>query len=292
MLTSASKKIKLLSLVEPNTLVRRLLLKVNNDWQPDSFFKQNLIVNHDYRFLYCPIHKNASTSMMAALLQLAERRSGKSLQTLPDLQMRLYIGLNYSLAGYSQAMADRLINSDYFKFAIVRNPWVRLFSTYSNYFIRLPIEKGIVSGIAKDASRYLYGDDRCEQYNDSITFEQFVDYVSAKTDSQLDLHCVSQSKFLGEVKYDYIARMETLNEDIKRIENKIGISFGIGQSNKSSYTIASNSAQDFSQFEPNQIRALEGGIPNCKSFYTSALASKVKDRYREDVESFDYTFSL
>ncbi len=134
--------------------------------------------------------------------------------------MRLYIGLNYSLASYSCVAANKLINGDYFKFSIVRDPWVRLFSTYSNYFIRLPVEKGVVSDIAKDASKYLHGDDKCEQYNDSISFKEFVDYVSAKTDAQLDLHCVSQSKFLEKVEYDYIARMEHLDKDIRHIRRE------------------------------------------------------------------------
>lgn len=292
MVLSVTKKIKVLQSLEPEVLLRRLYLKFNNDWSAEDYILQRLIVNHDYHFIYCPINKNASTSMKAALLRLHEEKTGRQIDPSSQLQMRRCVDLNYGLSSYTYAAAAKILNnSNYFKFVIVRNPWARLVSTYANYFIRLPVEKGMISDIAKQASRHIYGEEQFEKYVDQITFEQFVTYVNATHDSQLDPHCASQSKFLGGLPYDYIAKMETLEQDLTYIENKLKLPIHLGSYNKTRYAEPISSGHSYCTLSPPQIRSLNHGIPSYEDFYNPSLIEIVRSRYGDDIENFNYNFN-
>ncbi len=289
MFTSALDKTQLLHLTEWDTVWRRLNVKLHNDWRYEDRYKRRLIVNHEYRFIYCPIHKNASTSMLAALFQLAKGRRKKALTDVSDLQIRTYISLNHSLSNYTYASATDFLSSDYFKFTIVRNPWARLVSTYANYFVRLPLEKHTVSKMAKVVASYEYGDE-ADRYLDKITFEQFVKYVFAKKDNEINPHCVSQTQYLAEIGYDYIAKMENLNLNLLHIREKLKLPIELGRKNKTAYSASCDDYDDCYNLTPSQIRNLEGGIPLYKKFYNSELVEMVRQRYTEDIEKLGYDF--
>ena len=149
MLSQTINKFKLLPLVEPSTFLRRIKVKLVNDWDREDGMKKKLIVNHDYRFLYCPIHKNASSSLINAVLAASNSRRKEEVLQLSRNTIRLYVDLNYTLANYTYVETKQIINSNYFKFAIVRNPWARLASTYLNLFVRL-FEKKRITGHSQD----------------------------------------------------------------------------------------------------------------------------------------------
>ncbi len=293
MLTSIQKKYELIRLAEPKTILRRLYVKLNSDWEGEGGFIKRLIVNHDFRFIYCPIYKNASTSMMAALLELSKTKAIGEGQFSSDVSVRSYINLNYSLANYTKLQAKEILDSDYFKFTIVRNPWARLVSTYSNYFIRLPAEKKVISKIAQNASKHIYGEHLSAEKSDSITFEQYVDYVVSKSDSQLDPHSGSQSQYLAGIQYDYVAKLETLKADIEYIKEKLNLPITMEKFNKTSYKKYIKSdplSEDYSTLTPKQLRNLESKIPAYQQFYTSELVEAVRNRYNDDVTLFSYSF--
>ncbi|MGB3788101.1 MAG: sulfotransferase family protein [Phormidesmis sp.] len=290
MLVSALDKTKLLSLTEWSTLAKRLNVKLRNDWQPEDYRKRRLIVNHDYRFVYCPIHKNASTSMMSALFSLVEGRKKQGLSNLSDLQIRIYMSLNHSLSSYTYASASKILSGDYFKFAIVRNPWARLVSTYANYFVRLPIEKGIISDMAPAVASLIYEKYDVNKHLDKITFKEFAEYVAVTKDFESNPHCVSQTQYLAGIGYDYIAKMESLNSDLLHIAEVLKLPIDMGRNNKTAYSMVCNTIDGCSRLTSSQIRYLEGGIPDYRKFYTPELIELVKDRYIQDVENFGYTF--
>ena len=284
------EKTKLLPLVELSSLVKRVRVKLSAQWPTDSRILKRLLVNHQYKFIYCPINKNASTSMMAALLELGKQNTNKKLTSLDSRQVRLYVSLNYSLANHTYEEAIDLIERDYFKFIIVRNPWARLVSTYANYFVRLPAEKNIISDIAKSASEHTYGKECRLSQADNITFEQFVRYVSVTNDAELDIHCKSQSYFLGSFNYDFAAKMEHLDEDLTLIEKRLHLPFKIKRFNKTAYSESPEDNKLYSTFSSAEIRALESKVPNYTKFYTPELVEIVERRYAEDVERFSYSF--
>ncbi|MGB3757392.1 MAG: sulfotransferase family protein [Rivularia sp. (in: cyanobacteria)] len=292
------KKVKQLSVIEPSTLFRKIQSKIENDWNEIEggdnwnekvWAQKRLIVNHQYRFIYCAIPKNASSSLMKAILALSDSSRKKQLLHSSRDTIRIYVELNYNLASYTYAEARKILNSDYFKFVIVRNPWARLVSTYINLFIRFH-EHGRPTALVRDAAKYIYGEDIKDIHSVNITFEEMIKYICATEDRYLDQLCIPQHLFLGGIKYDYIARMENLSEDLQHIQNKLNVSFKLPKLNKTTYHSLSNSLQDFSKLSPPDLRIFKTGLPSYHHFYTSELIDLVAQRYAKDIETFGYDF--
>lgn len=290
MLSQTINKFKLLHLVESSTFVRRIKVKLANDWDIEDGMMKKLIVNHDYRFLYCPIHKNASSSLIKAVLAASNSRRKKEVLQLSRNTTRLYVDLNYTLANYTYVEAKQIINNNYFKFAIVRNPWARLVSTYLNLFVRL-FEKKRITELAQDSARYIYGEDEFKKYEDSINFAQFVQYVCNTDDKYIDPHCKSQHCFLGGVKYDFIGRMENLSDDLEYIKNRLKLSFEIPKVNKTDYSLPSDTIDNYWNISSSQLRNIKSGLPSYQHFYTPETIDLVGQRYVKDIEMLEYNFT-
>lgn len=289
MLNQTTSKLKLLPLVEPSTFFKRIKVKIANDWDTEHGMLKKLIVNHDFRFIYCPIHKNASSSLIKAILAASNSRKKNEILQSSRNTIRLYVDLNYTFANSTYAEALKTVNSDYFKFVIVRNPWTRLVSTYLNLFVRL-FEKKRVTQLARDSAKYIYGENDFEKYEDSITFVQFVNYLCNTDDKYIDPHCKSQHFFLGGVKYDFIGRMENLSHDLEYIKNKLNLDLELPKVNKTDYSLSLEKINNYSNLSPSQLRSLETGLPSYQNFYTPELIDLVGQRYAKDIEMFGYEY--
>lgn len=293
------RRIQQFYVVEPSTLVRKIQSKLKNDWDEIElannwdaviWAKKRLIVDHKYRFIYCAIPKNASSSLMKSILALSNsKRKNFFLNSSRDT-IRNYIELNYSLSSYSFVEAEKIINSNYFKFVIVRNPWARLVSTYLNLFVRFH-EHGRPTDLVIDSVKYVSGEDVKNRDSINITFEELVKYLCATEDRYLDQHCIPQYLFLGGIKNDFIARMENLSEDLQQIQTKLNISLELPKLNKTEYSSLSNKEQDFSKLSASEFRNWKTVLPDYKQFYTPKLIDLVAQRYAEDIEMFGYDFA-
>lgn len=284
-------KIKLLPLVEPTALLRRIKVKVKNDWRKDNWVEKRLLVNHDYRFIYCPMYKVASSSMMAALLALSNSNKKDKLLQGSRLNIRIYVELNYSLASYPYSEAKQFLDGNYFKFVIVRNPWEKLVSTYCNFVVNL-LPNGEPTGISREATHAAYGEEDYSKYRDTVTFRQFItDYICGTDDENINVHCISQTRFLGNIQYDFIGRQENLVEDLGYIKNKLDLPLELPKLNTTRYE-AFNFVHDqcFADFSPQALRQMAGGLPKYQQFYTPELIERVRQRYRKDVDVLLYDF--
>ena len=288
-MSKIKQKIELYRLMEWENLLKRVKVKVKDDWPQENLELKRLIVDRQHKFIYCPINKNASSSLLKSIATINFLTEGKQAPQFSRNTYHIYCLLNYSLANYTYKEASTILNSDYFKFAIVRNPWARLVSTYANFFIRL-LSSGRVSDLARDTAKFFYGEQKYLEYEDSITFEQLVEYVCAVDDRDLDPHCQPQSLFLGNIKYDFLGRMENLNDDLDFIQKSLNLSFNIPKLNRTNYDDSSQSDENFSGFSSLQLRKIENKIPNYKQFYNSRLINIVADKYAADIARFGYEF--
>jgi hypothetical protein len=143
-------------------------------------------------------------------------------------------------------------NHDCFKFSMVRNPFDRLVSCYTNKILKEdypPIQKG-------------YGN----LFYQGMPFDEFVHSVCKVPDIFSDRHFRSQYSYIyykGKSLVDYIGRFENLEEDLAFIIDKYDLG-KIPHINKSS------KRSDY------------------RDYYTPELVELAYQRYRDDIEKFDY----
>ena len=144
----------------------------------------------------------------------------------------------------------------YFKFAIVRNPWDRLVSAF--FYLK---KGGMHNGDKQWAKENI------EEYN---TFEDFVlGWVNEKN-IYSGVHFKPQSYWICDenkkIMVDFIARLETIDQDFLFISNKIGSQNKIIKKlNKSSRL-------------------------NYRKYYDEKTRNIVKNAYKDDIELFGYEF--
>lgn len=283
---------KLLALLmRPSTVVTKL--QRHNDWTTKDRAMQEWIVNHQYRFLYCPVHKVASTSMAQAMLLLSDSKHKQFLLKSSDALLRTYVATHYQLSNYSKQQAEMFIHRDkYFKFVFVRNPWSRLVSAYLDKFVT---NREISIKSTKIIERYIYqkeGEDT--DRTKSITFRQFLHYVDSSEPSSMNLHWRPQHLFLNDIDFDFIGKLENLSLDFDCVVQKLDISSDFklpySMTRKANYEENNDiRTENYSDLYPCDLKKLKK-FPNYKLFYSEDLIELVSNKYRKDIDLFSYHF--
>mgnify|MGYP003403006954 CR=1 FL=1 len=189
-------------------------------------------------------------------------------------------------------------DQEYFKFVILRNPFNRLVSAYLDKFVKLrhsdklpelPVQK-----VINNVYEFL---GLTPNIDKSITFSQFVQYLTRMEDLQLDSHWRPQSAFLslGLFEFDFIGQFEKLNLVIEYFENKFA--FKVNQSilatshqlHITSYGTFQNSDKLHDKY-PAELRTLEK-FPKAINLYTPELEHFVRQRYSKDIEIYEREFN-
>ncbi len=142
---------------------------------------------------------------------------------------------------------------EYFSFTIVRNPYDRVVSFYEDK-MRKPCEPGVVTTDFR--------------LHEDMPFKDFVKILSKRKDKNLDRHFRSQSYFLENRKIDFIARFENLKEDYKKIMKKARVKNPPELPHKRK----SKRKKDY------------------RDYYDEETKKLVQERYKRDLELFDYKF--
>lgn len=249
------------------------------------FPERYYIINHRYKFIYCPIPKVACTSIKQAILDLTDADSSVD-------NIHLYVHNRFSLGIYHHEDARKFLNdSNYFKFAFIRNPWTRIASAYVSKFV-YPI-MGLLAQFAREVIEKIYYDCGLEpNYEKSITFKQFVKYLVANEDRQLDFHWLPQHLFLSKnYALDFIGKFENIEQDFKHIQQKLKFEIELPWENKSYARVElPKGEKEFYEYYPNELRQLPN-IPQYKQFYNSDLIDAIGEKYNRDVAIFNYKFN-
>ena len=236
------------------------------------------IINHQHKIIYCPIPKNACTLFKEIMVKNSEHQA--SFQA-SGLDVHRYIRRNNVQLGDFAYLS----NPEYLKIAIVRNPLDRLVSGYLNKFVRPKKITTIVRNIIKDVYRL---DKLKPDYQKSITFSDFINYLVRTEDHFLNEHWRSQYSFLGKdlVEFDLYNSLENVSNIIQKLELKIGVEISHKKTkNKTNYS-ENLDRENWHTIYPAELRKLKQ-LPTADSWYTAKLITLVKDRYALDFEIYE-----
>ena len=157
-----------------------------------------------------------------------------------------------------EVIADKY--PDYFKFAFVRNPWSRVVSCYVNK-ICYPQKRSALMYFSRYKSLYY-----------RMPFEEFIYFLCSEEgkDENADPHWISQHLFLydgSDCMVDFVGRFENLEQDLRSVCNGIGI-------------------DDLEL--PHITPPKQTNKQHYRDYYNERTYDLVLQRYRKDVELFDY----
>lgn len=211
-----------------------------------------MLISQSKNFLFVHIQKTAGRSFEAVL---------KS--HIPDLED--LCGTHDHAVSAKELLSDEW--SDYYKVALVRNPWDRLVSWYT-----MIQEKGPPTWYKRLTGLGKYNKLRHYVLTNSNSFEEFlyncvdtIDDTDGKKSflyNQLDY--VSDEH--GTVLVDFIGRFESLNDDTGTVLRTLGLPDA---------SLPHKNSSDHKHY---------------RSYYTQETRDLVAKRYARDIEYFDYEF--
>ena len=191
--------------------------------------KYDLTISHQHRFIWFRVPKNGTRTLLTSM-----DSNGVALDVQEAHMIR------YPLRAYR----------DYYKFAVVRNPWDRLVSCWHNKVLRKN-----AFGLPEDLHRRLHD------------FPAFVDHVAQKDIERCDTHIASQSSLIDLDEVDYLIRMESYEEGVAHVFRTIGIDpFDIRSTNRTSTR------------------------KHYAEYYTDETRDKVGRIYETDIRNFNHRF--
>ena len=148
--------------------------------------KQHCLVSHQYKFIYFPISKNASSSLLQFF-----RHNEFECEYLPVAELK----------------AKHL--QDYFKFAFLRDPLSRLVSLYQEVSMRQDLGDPTILG--------------SEKVNNQDGITHFEKFISALETSEGDRFTQQQTQALDGLEMDFLGMVETLQSDLRKVLTRLGI---------------------------------------------------------------------
>ena len=235
------------------------------------------VINHKHKIIYCPIPKNACTLFKEVIVTNSEHKSDFQES---ELDVHRYIRQNnVKLADFAY-----LSNPEYLKIAIIRNPFERLVSGYFNKFVRPKKASNIVRSVITDIYRF---NNLKPDYQKSVTFSDFINYLARTEDYFLNEHWRSQNFFLGMglFKFDLFNSLENINDVIQQLELRIGVDIEQKKTKNKTNYCKNLAKKDWHMMYPQQLRKLKE-LPTASSLYTPELTTIVKSRFASDIKTF------
>ena len=172
------------------------------------------LINHDFKLLWCNIFKSASTTWMYNFVAL-KGHSKKDVKKSHKKVIEFARKNDYPRPSW-QELKPVLYNENFTSFIVVREPFERLLSSYSDKIL--------------DRSDNFYNNVRCRmKKNCKPEFADFVDFIAREVNAgrRLDEHWSPYATFCSPclAKYDYILHFEKLHGEEKCFINQVSFCF-------------------------------------------------------------------
>lgn len=216
-------------------------------------FERILIEKH--KAIFFVISKNACTSMKAHLVHLMGMEKHEKYPN--DVHIR-------HLYKYYYPTEKEILGKykSYFKYSFVRNPWSRLVSCYKN---RIVLDSDEINSTKSTLLK------TNPEFRSDMSFEEFIDVVCEIPDSKADQHFRSQLFELtgrkDKLLVNYIGHLEKMGDHLKQIAEYSGLPFS-----------------DFPKVNTTNKRK------SYQDFYTPETIEKVRQRFKADIDFFNYEF--
>jgi len=241
------------------------------------------IINEKLKAVYCSIPKNACTLFKTMMVEHSELKesfelSGETIHRFLSQRAR-DVGVHHLL--------DCLDSDEYFKFVVLRAPFERLVSGYLDKFAKHERPEPFVQEVIMSVQHSLGTQRDVEQ---SITFEQFVDYLVRTPDEQLNDHWKPQTNFVASVGFDFVGQFESLDAVRNLIEQTLNIDISENVSaHATQYYHFEENKEGFHSLSPHQLRNLPG-LPTASNLLTSCLQSKLCSRFPQEIAMYKSIF--
>lgn len=239
--------------------------------QQDAWRLNRIVVLPEHDIVFLPITKNANSKTRRLLAEV--RGVQNPFTSKPSKKFRKSL----TARDISIQRFYRLLNSqNRLSFAIVRNPYDRILSTWANKFRGRPLVPGLAlqSG-ARELKLYLKLRPSIDKLlpagpDETLSFDQFLDYVSAIIGKQLDAHVETQSSFLNIpfVPIDHMVRLESYEQDMMCVLDHMKVPESIA-------------ARLSEKVNPS-------GLGKKDYVFTPEQRKKIEALYAEDIEKFGY----
>jgi hypothetical protein len=255
----------------------------NSQWPLNS-----LLVSQKHRVIYTPIGKNANTTLKRMFVRLSGHPNTAEIL---DGDVHSYLvshATGLSLCDYTPGEAAGILGDGrYFRYVVLRDPLLRVVSGYLEKFVVNPQPLGrhgeapIVTGSAIDWI-YRLRSERPD-YGRSVSFQEFVAYVTNNDDSRLDVHFKSQEAYLEQQSFDFVGVLEQMGRLTGVLESRFNQKIEMEHYNSSARKKPLLRRRGQENLLPAQIRA-QRALPHASELLTKEIARQLKIRYARDHE--------
>jgi tetratricopeptide (TPR) repeat protein len=251
------------------------------------FGRSQVFIDRERRLVCCSIPKNGCTLLKANIIMNSPSRAE-------------YLASGLTVHDYAKKYTAEewpegaLTSSEYFRFVVLREPLRRLLSAYLNRMVRnrhepesfttLQIERTVREaqeslGIPHDPAR-------------SISFEEFVRYVSGAQNVQCDVHWMPQVCLVGNdlSVFGHVGKVERMDETLDILATRFGyvLERDIAPHSKDGFDHITHYSETSTLTHPyralpEELDAHELAVPMPDLFYTPELRELAERRYAADI---------
>jgi len=189
---------------------------------------------------------------------------------------------------YSAHMLTKIQQPDWYKFAIVRDPYARLVSGYVDKLCGKDLTTKWVQRVVQAVN--------AKANKDTVTFEEFVAYLESNDNDTVNGHWRRQSFSFELYEIDAFVRIEHLLDDLRPVCERVGVECDeelLGTRRQTNpygkqLDLSPNEVARMTNRQLIELKEKTGQFPQKDAFYTPELRARVAKIYERDFELLPY----